>query len=1113
MKEQRRQPSFRVVLLAVFGFLLPALAYAAGPADTKMSINVKSLPVEQVLDEIHRKAKLDFFYDAGLAKNWPKVTLRMTNKSAEEVIDQVTALIGCTYTIKGNIVTITQQKMSGKERTIKGYVRDESGEPIIGAPICIGETRVCTVTDAEGFYTFKIPVEKTTLKYSYVGLSPEYVQIAQGNADVTRDVVMRSDNQLGEVVVTGIFSKAKESYTGAVSQITQEQIELNRGQNLLQTLKNIDASINFAIDNINGSNPNNLPQLNIRGSASLPTNVQEFNEGVQNSTNTPLIIMDGFEISLTKLMDYNDDEIESINILKDAAATAIYGSRGANGVIVVITKRPTAGQLKTNIEVGTTIEMPDISSYHLLNAADKLQLEFDAGIYNDSSRPLVQQNLRKRYYDKLHNVLDGIDTDWLAKPVRMGVGQNYKARFEGGNEEFRWGASLSYNNTEGAMKGSKRQTFNGGITLMYSIKNLTFRNYTSIGINKGRESKYGTFSKYAAMLPYYSPYNENGRLVRNFSAQGDSDIQNPLYDASLNIINENGYKEIDNNFSIDWNILPVLRLRGQFGISSTDNTSDYFLPSEHSTFYNDSQYSTDEGYLRRGSYTYGTGRNNNLNASATLAYNNTFADKHQLYAGLNYEVATYDTYNYNFKAEGFSSEDITSITSGRSYAQNSSPYGSKSKSRRLGLTSNINYTYDNRYYVDFSYRIDGSSAYGSDKKWAPFWSAGIGWNLHNEKWLFKNNDVVNRLKLRASYGETGSQLSSTSGAVTSYSYITTQKYLNWTGAIVNGLGNSNLTWQKTKEFNVGLEFGLWDDRIKGTLDVYSKNTSNLLSYMNLPLSVGFSQYLANVGEVKNNGFEASLAAYIIRDREHHFNWIISGQLVYDKNEISKLSDAVKIQNEEYLKQNVDVSTLFFEGRPQNSIYAVQSLGIDPSTGNEIFIDRDGNQTTTWNAGDKVFLGSAEPLYRGNLGSTLIYKKFTLNFSFSYHWGGYAYNSTLRDRVEVPISTIRTQNVDERVLSQRWFQPGDVTFFKRLTNNEDAHHSTSRYVMKDNVLQLQTVGLQYRWDTDWIRKAIRCNAVIFAVNMNDLLYFSSIKRERGTSYPYARNLQASVKLSF
>ena len=745
----------KLVFMLMLVMAITALPLHAQNAGAKLTMSFDNEPLPQVFLRLEQSSTYKFLFTYDDVNKY-KVTGKMRNATVLEIVDFALKNTPLEYNVNGKFINITlksdkNRQSSASPRTYGGYVFDENNEPVIGAQVkVVGEgvpSYVVTVTDLNGAFSFDYAFTgQPQVQISYVGMQTVTLPLRQGMR-----VVMKEDAKaLGEVVVTGIFSKAKESYTGAVSQISQEQIELNRGQNLLQTLKNIDASINFAIDNINGSNPNNIPQLNIRGSASLPTNVQEFNEGIQNSTNTPLIIMDGFEISLTKLMDYNDDEIESINILKDAAATAIYGSRGANGVIVVVTKRPAVGQLKTNIEVGTTIEMPDLSSYHLLNAADKLQLELDAGIYDDNTRPVVQQDLRKRYYQKLHNVLDGIDTDWLAKPVRMGVGQNYKARFEGGNEEFRWGASLSYNNTQGAMKDSKRQTFNGGITLMYSIKNLTFRNYTSIGINKGRESKYGTFSNYAAMQPYYSPYNENGRLVRTFSAQGDPYIQNPLYDASLNVINESGYKEIDNNFSIDWNILPVLRLRGQFGISSTDNTSDYFLPAEHSTFYNDSQYSTDEGALRKGSYTYGTGRNNNLNGSVTLAYNNTFAEKHQLYAGLNYEVATYDSYYYNFKAEGFSSEDITSLTSGRSYAQNSSPYGSKAKTRRMGVTSNINYTFDNRYYVDFSYRIDGSSAYGSDKKWAPFWSAGLGWNLHNEKWLFKNNDVVNRLKIRAS---------------------------------------------------------------------------------------------------------------------------------------------------------------------------------------------------------------------------------------------------------------------------------------------------------------------------------------------------------------------------
>ncbi len=1038
-----------------------------------------------------------------------KVTVNLKNATMEEAVKAILETTRLHYNVKGRFIQVYRDRPNVTGNVATGRISDAAGEPLPGAVARVKETGQGVAADLIGNYTLEVEPGQT-IEFSFVGMEPQEV-VFDGLSPLDITLSDSKSNELRNVVVTGIFTKPRESYTGAVSTISAEQLQVYQGQNLLQTLKNIDASINFQIDNINGSNPNNLPNINIRGNASLPTNVQEFNEGLQNSTNTPLIIMDGFEISLTKLMDYNDDEIESINILKDAAATAIYGSRGANGVIVVVTKRPEAGKLKINAEVGTTIEIPDLSSYDLLNAAQKLKLEYDAGLYNAVDAPSLQINRRKVYNERLRRVLSGADTDWLSKPVRTGVGQIYKARLEGGSEEFRWGASLSYNDTEGAMKGSKRQTFNGGITLMYSLKNLVFRNYTAIGVNTAKESRYGSFSTYANQQPYNVPYDDNGHMVRTFdSFYGGSQVANPLYDASLNSINNTGYTNITNQFAIDWNILQELKLRGSLGIGSTDNTSDYFLPAEHSTFTTDTQYSTDDGFLRRGSYTYGTGRTTNYEIDITLAYNKVFADKHQLYAGLDYSVRQASGHNYIFKAEGFSSDNITSIMNARQYAQNSTPSGSKSLTRQVGVTGNANYTYDNRYYLDLSYRMDGSSEYGSNKKFAPFWSAGLGWNLHNESWM-KKADWLNHLKLRASFGETGAQLSSNSGAFTSYQYITNNKYMNWVGAQLTGLGNYDLTWQTTKEIDFGLEFGLWDDRLKATIDYYDKTTSNLLSYMDMPLSTGFPSYMANIGEVKNRGVELSMSAYIIRNRQKRFNWIISGQLMYNDNWISKLSDAVKRQNQQYMEQGADVSTLFFEGDPTNSIYAVKSLGIDPSTGQEIFIDRNGNQTTTWNAADKVFVGRADQPYRGNIGTTVVWKNLTFNCSFSYYWGGYAYNQTLLDKVEVTLNTIQNQNVDARVLSSRWFNPGDVTFFKRLSNDDT--HASSRYVMKDNVFQLATLGLQYRFDGDALRRTLKCNALILALNMNDLFYLSTIKRERGTSYPYARNIQASVKLSF
>ena len=263
--------------------------------------------------------------------------------------------------------------------------------------------------------------------------------------------------------------------------------------------------------------------------------------------------------------------------------------------------------------------------------------------------------------------------------------------------------------------------------------------------------------------------------------------------------------------------------------------------------------------------------------------------------------------------------------------------------------------------------------------------------------------------------------------------------------------------------------------------------------------------------MSNKGFEMSLNAYIIRNRSKRINWMVGGQLVHDVNKITRLSDAIMEQNQKYLSQNVDVANLFYVGKPLNAIYAVRSNGIDPSTGQEVYIDKNGQVTDTWSASDKVYLGSSQPTYRGNARTMVMWKDLTLNVSFGFHWGGKQYNSTLRNRVEVTTSTIQSKNVDKRALSERWMKPGDNTFFQGY-NKRDSH-ATSRFVFDDKVLTLQTVSLQYRWNNNWLHTRTGIESVLFGVNLNDLFYWSSVKYERGTSYPYARNMQASLTLTF
>lgn len=1085
-----------------------------------VTLNLKDCNAEEFLQVMKEQTGLRFMFRSEFVSGMPRFNVEAKGQRVDEVLESVFGAYGIRCVFDDGVVMLVKEQAQPEKREVKGVVVDEAGIPLPGVTVLIKGTTLGVSTDVDGRFVLSTTgTEPVTLVFSCIGMKAK--EMVWNKQTELKIVLEEEVSEMDEVVVTGIFKKAKESYTGSVSTISKEDLQIHRGQNLLQTLKNVDASLNFAVNNVAGSNPNALPQINIRGNSSLPMSVQEYNESASNAVNTPLIIMDGFEISLEKLMDYNDDEIESINILKDAAATAIYGSRGSNGVIVVVTKQPEVGKLRVNAEVGIDIEVPDLTSYDLLNAAEKLELEKAVGLY-DYDEYSIDMKRQEIYNERLHRVLSGASTDWIDKPIRTGVGSHYNVRLEGGSEQFRWSGTANYKDVQGAMKNSSRKTFNGSVTLMYNVKNLTFKNYTSYGTTRGRESNYGKFSDYVKQQPYNSPYDENGNLRTYLEAfypfQASHGKSNPLYDASLNTMDKNGYEEITNNFAIDWKIIDGLTLRGQFGITSQNNHSDYFLPAAHSYFTtgdNAEIYGTDEGFFRRGRYEYGTGNSLTTSGNITLSYNKLFKEKHSLYVGLDYSVSGSKSTNYKFVLEGFSNENMNFIGNAAGYEKDKMPTGYKNKSRRLGFTGNVNYTYDNRYYVDASARVDGSSTFGSDKKYAPFWSVGLGWNLHSEQFL-KGNETLNTLRLKASYGQTGSQQGSGSGASTVYAYQTANKYMNWMGATLSEWGNPKLTWQTTDEFNVGTEFGLFLGRFKGEFNFYTKTTNNLLSNMDLPHSMGFSSYIANVGAVKNRGWEASATVYVIRNSEKQLNWLVSGQLVYDKNWISKLSEAVKAQTEAALKitdtkKIPDVANLFYEGRPQNSLYAVQSLGIDPSTGREIFLDRDGKVTDQWLAGNKVYMGSADPLYRGNLSTMVMWKGLTFNVSFAYHWGGKTYNQTLVDRVEVTKDDLINSNVDRRVYTDRWMKPGDVKFFKGIS--DEATRASSRFIMDDNVLELQSASLQYRWDSDWVRRQLHLNSVTFGVNMNDLFYWSSIRRERGTSYPFARNIQGSIKILF
>ncbi|MCB6970955.1 MULTISPECIES: SusC/RagA family TonB-linked outer membrane protein [Butyricimonas] len=1096
---------FLFLLFLVFTTQISLNAYSQ---DKSLTFSLKNATLKEIINEIRKLSDYDFVYRDVNLEAFKRCDVSYKDAAIDAVLTDCLRGTGLTYEINGKTIIIRKEspkEVNQKMKTVTGKITDERGEVLPGVTIMIKGTALGTATDADGNYKLNVPAEgEQVLSFSFVGMKTREIAVA----DKTKiDVKMEEDSEtLDDVVVTGIFTKAKESYTGAVTSVSAKELKMYKGQNLLATLRNIDPSINVVMDNALGSNPNVVPEINIRGNSSLPMSVEELNQQASKQLNAPLVIMDGFEISLQKLMDFNDEEIESINILKDASATAIYGSRGANGVIVVTTKVPQGGKLRIYAQGGINIEIPDLSSYDMLNARDKLELERIVGLYDDEEDVTRDRKLKELYNTLYSDVLRGVDTYWLSEPVRTGIGQKYNLRLEGGGDAFRWGANLSYNTIQGAMKASERNTFSGSVTLSYTLKNVIFKNQTIIDINKGVESKYGTFSDYVNMNPYYRTKDENGQYIKTYKEKG-LNIPNPLYDANLNTINEKEYTTITNNFSIEWNIANALKLRAQLGLQKQTNTSDYYLPADHTEF---DTYNGSDSYFRKGKYVYGTGEDMNIDGNATLSYSKVFAEKHQVYAGFDYSISQRKNHFYEFTVEGFSDEKLDFLSNALQYEKNGVPKGTEELSRRIGFTGNVNYIYDNRYFADFSYRVDGSSLFGTKNKFAPFWSAGIGWNVHNESFL-RDHRVVNTLRLRGSYGETGSQQFSSYQALSTFNYYTGKRYIIWNGAELMGLGNEKLKWQVTKQINGGVEVGLFDNRVSASFDMYNKKTSNLLSQMDLPLANGFSSYVDNVGEVKNVGYEVMLSGYLMRNTQQEIMWSVTTKLAYNKDEITKLSAAIKRQTELYKAQDVDVNQLLYEGYSKNSIWAVPSLGIDPSTGAEIFLDKNGNITEKWNPSDKRYFGVSEPKYRGNLSSLFSWKDLSVNLSFAFQWGGQQYNETLLSKVEVTDATINKNNVDKRVYKNRWQKAGDIKEFKGYGSSKT--RSSSRFVMDDKVFQFQSASVQYRWHSDYLLKKWSIETINIGANMSDIFYISSIKRERGTSYPFARRVALTLSLMF
>lgn len=1093
-------------------------------AQVSITMDIKDATIDEIITNVRRETNLRFLYRVEEVSKYGKRDLNVRDAGINEVLEQLLKGTELSYSIENGVVIIspvTAVPQEVKAKVIKGKVVDEHNQPLPGVTILLKGVVMGTVANVDGQFSLEVPADKdVVLVVSFMGMETQEVSVPK---DFTRElkVVMKQDvKQMDEVVVTGFTNIRKESFTGNSVTISKDDLMKVSKTNVIKALQTFDPSFRIQENNIWGSDPNALPEVYIRGKSGI--GVKELDPGrsvtsksaLKDNPNLPTFIMDGFEISVTKLYDFDPSRIESVTILKDAAATALYGSRAANGVVVITTVAPKPGKLNVSYNMTGEISIPDLRDYNLLNAEEKLEAEVKSGFYDDTQNTLLMQE----YAGKLYNVKNGVNTYWLSKPLRTAFSHKHSLYIDGGTDKLRFGVEMSYNNSDGVMKGSLRDNYGAGFYLDYQLGSFRVRNHVTYDVTRSKESPYGDFADYASRQPYDVYKDENGRYleqVKDWHMSGRvHNLSNPLYESTLNNFDHTTIEELKNDLSLVWYITSDLQVKGAFSVSRQMQKGESFLdPLSKKNSNPLSLANVSSGELR-------TNDGNNLiwDLQAILSYNK-FIEKHNINFSAGFNARSDKAESTSAYYRGFPSGLLHSVN----YAQEiyQKPTKDESSSRLIGFTGLLNYSYNNIYLFDASVRLDGSSKFGADKKFAPFWSVGAGLNIHNYEFM-RGISFLDQLKVRGSYGQTGKVNFSPYDAKTSYEIFNDEWYKTGYGATLKALGNTKLTWETTNTLDVGIEMSFLQRLIYVKASYYNKRTVDLINNVTVPSSTGFTTYIDNIGEIENKGFELDFRSDLLRRND----WYVAlyANLAHNKNKILKISESLKAYNEsvnEFFDNRI--STVegnrsqphhqYTEGGSESSIWGVRSMGIDPATGNEVFVRKDGTLTNEWSASDQVIIGNTEPKAQGSFGINVSYKNFSLYASFMYEFGGQAYNSTLVSKVEE--ADIYNYNVDRRVLTERWAKPGDVAKYKKLPGRGaiiETTYPTSRFVQDYNWLTLNSLSLGYDFDQKLINR-IGLSMLRFEIGSNDLGRWSTVKQERGLSYPFARSVNFSLKATF
>lgn len=991
----------------------------------------------------------------------------------------------------------TEQTQQDDETVlVSGKVVDkESGEPLIAASVAFwqGEKMLTgTSTNLEGEFRLISPKKNFEIIVSYIGYKSKTIfAVSQDMENITVELEADSET-LEDVVITGFVTKNKKSFTGSVTQMSGIELKQVSNTNLVTAIAALTPGMTMVQNNSQGSNPNNMPELVLRGMTSFSQESQ--------SVNQPTIILDGTEISMQDLYDLDINEIENITVLKDASATALYGAKAANGVIVITRKPIKEGSMRVQYNFTGNLQLPMLSDYDLLNATQKLEYERLAGLYDANGDIKQQYELDNLYNQRYKTIKAGQNSDWLSQPARTAFSHDHSLRIYGGVEKLRYELTGRFGDTQGVMKEDYRKRKSLGFKLDYFVSNsLQISNRTTYSEIDAKDTPYGSFSQYTQMNPYDRMFNEDGTVNTDLSW----DLNNPLYEATLGNYSKNGTTSFSNSTDLRWDINKMFILTGHFNIESTSAWSEAFTSPKSLAFKDETDLN------KKGSMYNSNSRGTSYSGNVVGTFNKMFSDESLISLSAGWEINHSNSRTEAFQAIGFFNDKLSFIGSAASYPTAGAPTGSQAETADVGTFVTGNASYRNRYFVDATWRLSGSSQFGDNNRYGHFWSAGMGWNIMNEPFMKSIKKHFDVFKVRGSAGFTGKVSFSPYQAMTMYQYTSENEYKNGIGAIPITIGNIDLCWERTMNYNVGLDMSMFNRRLNIVLDAYIRNTTDMLLDVGKAPSTGVTSAKQNLGEMQNKGFEFQVDGYIFRNND--FYWKLGTMGYFNRNKITKINKALEEMNEENAEWEEYYKTKpypqYTEGESVTALKLVRSGGIDPATGKEIYIKKNGIKTFEYDPNDKVIIGDTEPKYTGSANTNIYWKGFSVYALFSFRMGAWVYNSTRASKVE---GSNPKMNADKRVFDDRWKKPGDVALYKDIADTSYPK-LTDRFAEEENTLTLSSLNLSYEFNDDVCNK-LKVRNLRTGINFTDILRLSTVKIERGTDYLYSQGFEFFVNVS-